>query len=72
MKVLSLISNDGSVRYQFNLGAGSGIGRAACNILAREGATIIAVDRNGASATASIQSLGSCRSKNVDYNQTNH
>ncbi|KAG4073637.1 hypothetical protein HA402_000861 [Bradysia odoriphaga] len=40
-------------------GAGSGIGRATCNILVREGATIIAVDRNGESAAATIKSLDS-------------
>jgi len=39
-------------------GAGSGIGRAVCNILVRDGATLIAVDRNGAAAAATIKSLG--------------
>ncbi|KAJ6643241.1 (3R)-3-hydroxyacyl-CoA dehydrogenase [Pseudolycoriella hygida] len=39
-------------------GAGSGIGRAACNILARDGATIVAIDRIGASAAATIKPLG--------------
>lgn len=42
------------------IGAGSGIGRAACNILARDGATVIAVDRNVESVAATIKSLGNC------------
>lgn len=50
-----------------SLGAGSGIGRAACNILVRDGATIIAVDRNEASAAATIKSLGNCMLKSVSF-----
>lgn len=39
-------------------GAGSGIGRATCKILSREGATVIAVDRHAAAAAETIKSLG--------------
>ncbi|KAL4703158.1 hypothetical protein ACJJTC_016759 [Scirpophaga incertulas] len=37
-------------------GAGSGIGRAACQVLSREGATVIAADRNYDSAMQTIKS----------------
>jgi hypothetical protein len=36
-------------------GAGSGIGRAACQVLSREGATVIAADRNYDSAMQTIK-----------------
>lgn len=36
-------------------GAGSGIGRAACQVLSREGATVIAADRNYESAVETIK-----------------
>lgn len=36
-------------------GAGSGIGRAACQVLSREGATVIAADKNYESALQTIQ-----------------
>lgn len=39
-------------------GAGSGIGRATCKILSRDGATIIAVDQNGAAAAETAKILG--------------
>jgi 17beta-estradiol 17-dehydrogenase/3alpha(17beta)-hydroxysteroid dehydrogenase (NAD+) len=39
-------------------GAGSGIGRATCRVLAREGATIIAADKNEETATETIKALG--------------
>ena len=37
------------------IGAGSGIGRATCKILAREGATIIAADQNIKAAEETIK-----------------
>lgn len=40
-----------------NTGSGSGIGRAACSILSREGASIIAVDKNLESAKQTIKLL---------------
>lgn len=39
-------------------GAGSGIGRSACRLLARDGATIVAADKNLKSAEDVCQSLG--------------
>lgn len=39
------------------VGAGSGIGRATCEILAREGATVIAADRNFANANETVKEL---------------
>ncbi|XP_013183329.1 estradiol 17-beta-dehydrogenase 8 [Amyelois transitella] len=36
-------------------GAGSGLGRAACQVLSREGATVIAADKNYASAVETIK-----------------
>lgn len=38
-------------------GAGSGIGRATCEILAREGASVVAVDRNLENAKKTIENL---------------
>lgn len=74
---LAVISGENSTQFSYvenkylrsKLGAGSGIGRAVCNILVRDGATIIAVDRNGATAAATIQSLGSCTFKNSVANK---
>ena len=37
------------------VGAGSGIGRAACQVLSREGATVIAVDKNYDAALETIK-----------------
>lgn len=37
------------------LGAGSGIGRAACQVLSREGATVIAADKNYEAALETIK-----------------
>jgi NAD(P)-dependent dehydrogenase (short-subunit alcohol dehydrogenase family) len=39
-------------------GAGSGIGRAACELFAGEGATLVCVDRDEASAAATAEVLG--------------
>lgn len=39
-------------------GAGSGIGRATCKLLERDGARVIAVDRNGLAAAETAKSLG--------------
>lgn len=44
-------------RIAFVTGAGSGIGRAVCNLLARESATIIAVDINRDNAEQTIAGL---------------
>ena len=44
-------------------GAGSGIGRASALLLAREGATIIAVDKSGDTATATADAIRSAGSK---------
>ncbi|XP_016981130.1 estradiol 17-beta-dehydrogenase 8 [Drosophila rhopaloa] len=43
-------------------GAGSGIGRATCRILARDGAQVIAADRNLQAAQETARELGSERS----------
>ncbi|XP_020803027.1 estradiol 17-beta-dehydrogenase 8 [Drosophila serrata] len=43
-------------------GAGSGIGRATCRLLARDGAKVIAADRNLQAAQQTAQELGSDRS----------
>lgn len=37
------------------LGAGSGIGRATCQVLSREGATVIAADKNYEAALETIK-----------------
>lgn len=37
------------------VGAGSGIGRAACQVLSREGATVIAADKNYEAAVETIK-----------------
>ncbi|CAG9109967.1 unnamed protein product [Plutella xylostella] len=42
-------------RLAFVTGAGSGIGRAACQVLSREGATVIAADRNYDQAVETIK-----------------
>lgn len=39
-------------------GAGSGIGRSVCNILSRDGATVIAVDRNLEAAKQTADTIG--------------
>ncbi|XP_066259393.1 (3R)-3-hydroxyacyl-CoA dehydrogenase [Euwallacea similis] len=46
-------------RLAYVTGAASGIGRAACQCLAREGATIVAVDKNISSLLQTIESLPS-------------
>lgn len=38
-------------------GAGSGIGRATCEVLAREGASVVAADRNFANANETVKQL---------------
>lgn len=43
--------------YLFLLGAGSGIGRAACRLLNRDGATIIAADQNVEAVKDVVNSL---------------
>lgn len=42
-------------RLAFVTGAGSGIGRAACQVLSREGATVIAADKNYDGAVQTIK-----------------
>jgi len=44
-------------RLAFVTGAGSGIGRATCQILAREGASIVAADRNVQNAQETVNLL---------------
>lgn len=39
-------------------GAGSGIGRAACEVFARAGASVLAVDLDGAAAAATARAVG--------------
>lgn len=41
--------------YWYFWGAGSGIGRAACQVLSREGATVIAADKNYDAAVETIK-----------------
>lgn len=44
------------IHLQFiSTGAGSGIGRAACQVLSKEGATVIAADRNYEAAVQTIK-----------------
>lgn len=44
--------------FDFNiLGAGSGIGRETCRVLAREGAKVIAADRNIRTAEETVNIL---------------
>uniref|UniRef100_A0A1L8DIW5 (3R)-3-hydroxyacyl-CoA dehydrogenase n=1 Tax=Nyssomyia neivai TaxID=330878 RepID=A0A1L8DIW5_9DIPT len=45
-------------KLAFVTGAGSGIGRATCRILAREGATVIAADKNLSTAQETVKLLG--------------
>ncbi|RZB40632.1 estradiol 17-beta-dehydrogenase 8 [Asbolus verrucosus] len=53
-------------KLAFVTGAGSGIGRAACKVLAREGASIIAADRNLNSAQETVSNI----SKESNQNHT--
>jgi NAD(P)-dependent dehydrogenase (short-subunit alcohol dehydrogenase family) len=46
-------------------GAGSGIGRAGSEILAREGATVVAADRNGAAAEETAARIASAGGRSV-------
>lgn len=39
------------------VGAGSGIGRATCQVLAREGANVVAADRNEQSAMQTVTTI---------------
>lgn len=39
------------------IGAGSGIGRATCQVLAREGANVVAADRNEESAMQTVTTI---------------
>ncbi|XP_030569647.1 estradiol 17-beta-dehydrogenase 8 [Drosophila novamexicana] len=48
-------------KVAFVTGAGSGIGRATCRILARDGAKVIAADRNLQSAQETAKQLGAER-----------
>ncbi|KAH8416502.1 hypothetical protein KR222_006433, partial [Zaprionus bogoriensis] len=47
-------------------GAGSGIGRASCQILARDGARVIAADRNLQAARETAEQLGAARAAAVE------
>lgn len=51
-------------------GAGSGIGRAACQVLSREGATVIAADRNYESAVETIKKHTALASGSNDGDHT--
>nr|XP_018900210.1 PREDICTED: estradiol 17-beta-dehydrogenase 8 [Bemisia tabaci] len=44
-------------KIAFITGAGSGIGRASCQLLAKEGATVIATDLKSSAAEATVKSL---------------
>ncbi|CAD7090957.1 unnamed protein product [Hermetia illucens] len=46
-------------KVAFVTGAGSGIGRAICRVMSRDGAHIVAADKNLASAQETIATLGS-------------
>ncbi|KAM8721566.1 hypothetical protein ACLKA7_007448 [Drosophila subpalustris] len=48
-------------KVAFVTGAGSGIGRATCRILARDGAKVIAADRNLAAAQETAKQIGAER-----------
>ncbi|KAK9888169.1 hypothetical protein WA026_000438 [Henosepilachna vigintioctopunctata] len=52
-------------RTAFVTGAGSGIGRATCQVLARDGANIIAADVNEANARKTIELIDKSESKNL-------
>ncbi|CAG2061740.1 unnamed protein product [Timema podura] len=49
-------------KLAFVTGAGSGIGRAACQVLAREGAKVIATDKDEKSAQKTLSLLKSYNS----------
>ncbi|XP_064556747.1 estradiol 17-beta-dehydrogenase 8 [Drosophila montana] len=53
-------------KVAFVTGAGSGIGRATCRILARDGAKVIAADRNLESAQETAKQLGAERAAAVE------
>lgn len=52
-------SNEVKQNINFCQGAGSGIGRVTSQLLARDGATVVAVDRNLEAAGATIENLNS-------------
>ncbi|KAH8342679.1 hypothetical protein KR067_010903 [Drosophila pandora] len=60
--------SDSSIKLQFNrkTGAGSGIGRATCRLLARDGAKVIAADRNLQAAQETAKELGAENSASLE------
>ncbi|XP_045476474.1 estradiol 17-beta-dehydrogenase 8 [Harmonia axyridis] len=54
-----------SGKTAFITGAGSGIGRAACKILARDGANIIAADINAKNAKETVDLIDKQETKNI-------
>ncbi|KAF2884174.1 hypothetical protein ILUMI_22001 [Ignelater luminosus] len=54
-------------KLTFVTGAGSGIGRAACQILAREGARIIAADRNINSANQVVEAISKKQPSSIKH-----
>ncbi|XP_031333022.1 estradiol 17-beta-dehydrogenase 8-like isoform X2 [Photinus pyralis] len=54
----------------FIAGGGSGIGRAACQVLAREGAQVVAADRNLKSAEETIGTLQTSNSNGASHHSS--
>lgn len=53
--ILNLLFPNYWNEFLFSTGAGSGIGRAACQVLSREGAIVVAADKNYDAAMETIK-----------------